>query len=320
MENVTLGKTDIAISPIGLGCWQFSRGKGLPGRYWGKLSNDTIQEIVAGSVREGINWFDSAEAYGWGRSEEALAQALNACDQQPGDIVVATKWFPLLRTAGSIKKTIDQRLKHLSGFPIDLHQVHFPASISSIKAQMNAMADLEIEGKIRSIGVSNFSASQMRRAHAALRVRGCLLAGNQVRYSLLDRGIERNGVLETAKELGITIIAYSPLAQGVLSGKYHENPDLIRKRPGPRKYLPSFKRKGLQKTAPLVEELKRVASAHQATPSQVALNWLIRFHGTTVVAIPGAYTAQQALDNAGAMKIHLTREELERLHELSNRL
>jgi aryl-alcohol dehydrogenase-like predicted oxidoreductase len=138
-----------------------------------------------------------------------------------------------------------------------------------------------------------------------------------VRYSLLDRGIERNGVLDTAKELGITIIAYSPLAQGILSGKYHAEPDSIKQRAGPRKHMSRFKRKGLEQSAPLVEELKRIASAHDATPSQVALHWLLRFHGSTVVAIPGAYTAEQARENAGAMKLELSQEELHRIHEIS---
>jgi aryl-alcohol dehydrogenase-like predicted oxidoreductase len=320
MENVSLGKTDMQVSPIGLGCWQFSRTKRLPGSFWGILDAAQIREIVSVSLEEGINWFDTAEAYGWGNSEKSTADALKACGIEPGEIIVATKWFPFLRWAGSIKKTIDKRLKHLASFPIDLHQIHFPASFSSIKKQMNAMADLQAEGKIRSIGVSNFSASRMRRAQAALEARGMALVSNQVRYSLLDRGIERNGSLDTAKELGVTIIAYSPLAQGILSGKYHADPDLIKQRVGPRKHMSRFKRKGLEKSAPLVKELKRIASSHDATPSQVALNWLIRFHGSVVVVIPGAYTTEQARENAGAMKLELSQEELKRLHEISKDL
>jgi aryl-alcohol dehydrogenase-like predicted oxidoreductase len=317
MENVGLGKTDMRVSPIGLGCWQFSRAKRLPGGFWGILEPGEIQEIVSVSLDEGINWFDTAEAYGWGNSEESTTEALTSCGIEPGQVVVATKWFPLLRWAGSIKKTLSKRLKHLSPFPIDLHQIHFPASFSSLKKQVSAMADLQSEGKIRSVGVSNFSASQMRQAHAVLEARGTALVSNQVRYSLLDRGIERNGVLDTAKELGVTIIAYSPLAQGILSGKYHSDPDSIQQRAGPRKHMSRFKRKGLEKSAPLIDELKRIALVHDATPSQVALSWLLQFHGSTVVAIPGAYTSEQARENAGAMKLELSREELERIHEVS---
>jgi aryl-alcohol dehydrogenase-like predicted oxidoreductase len=320
MEKVGLGKTDLQVSPIGLGCWQFSRAKRLPGGFWGILTTQRIREIVSVSLEEGINWLDTAEAYGWGNSEESTADALKSSGSRPGDVIIATKWFPLLRWAGSIKKTIDKRLEYLAPFPIDLHQIHFPGSFSSIKKQMNAMADLQEEGKIGSIGVSNFSASQMRQAHGALEARGMALVSNQVRYSLLDRRIERTGTLDAAKELGITIIAYSPLAQGILSGKYHDDPDLIKKRAGPRKHMARFKRKGLQRSAPLVTELRRIASEHDATPSQVALNWLLRFHGSTVVAIPGAYATEQARENAGAMKLELSREELNRLDEISSDL
>ncbi len=320
MDRVRLGKTDIEVSAIGLGCWQFSKGKGMVGRYWGKLDNEPIRESVSVSLREGVNWFDTAEAYGWGKSEAALADALKANGVNPGDVIVATKWFPFLKRAASIKKTIDTRLAHLSGFPIDLHQIHFPASISTIKRQMRAMADIQKEGKIRSIGVSNFSAGQMRKAHRAIGDLGGMLVSNQVRYSLLDRRIEKNGILDTATELGITIIAYSPLAQGILSGKYHDDPDLIKKRSGPRRHMPSFKKKGLARTAPLIDELKRVASSHGVTSSQVALNWLVHFHGNTVVAIPGAYSPEQARENAGAMKFQLSQNELSRLDELSRDL
>jgi aryl-alcohol dehydrogenase-like predicted oxidoreductase len=320
MENVRLGRTDMQVSPIGLGCWQFSRAKRLPGGFWGILTTRKIRQIVSVSLEEGINWLDTAEAYGWGNSEESTADALKASGIEPGDVVVATKWFPFLRWAGSIKRTIDKRLKYLDPFPIDLHQVHFPASFSSIKKQMNAMADLQEAGKIRSIGVSNFSMSQMRQAHAALEKRGMALVSNQVRYSLLDRRIERTGTMDAAKELGITIIAYSPLAQGILSGKYHADPELIKLRVGPRKHMSRFKRKGLKKSAPLVDELRQIASDHDATPSQVALNWLLGFHGSTVVAIPGAYTVEQARENAGAMKLELSQEELNRLHEISRDL
>jgi len=107
------------------------------------------------------------------------------------------------------------------------------------------------------------------------------------------------------------------LAQGILSGKYHDDADLIKKRSGPRKHMGRFKRRGLRKTAPLIEELRRIAMSHGVTPSQVALNWLLLFHGSTVVIIPGAYSAEQSRENAGAMKLKLTEEELKRLDELS---
>jgi aryl-alcohol dehydrogenase-like predicted oxidoreductase len=312
-----LGRTAIEVTPVGLGCWQFSSGQGMAGRYWETLAQPVMNEIVRVSLEGGINWFDTAEMYGNGASERALAAALAAAGKANGDVVVATKWFPLFRTARSIKATIDTRLGCLAPYGIDLHQVHQPVGFSSVEAEMAAMADLVAEEKIRSVGVSNFNAARMRRAHAALSARGLALASNQVRYSLLDRRIESNGTVAAAKELGVTIIAYSPLAQGLLSGRYHEDPGYVGKRPGPRKLMGSFRSKGLERSRPLVEELRKIAAARGATASQVALAWLCGFHGDTVVVIPGASRPRQAQENLGAMDLALSKREIERIDELS---
>jgi aryl-alcohol dehydrogenase-like predicted oxidoreductase len=319
MHPRKLGRSDIEISPLGLGCWQFSEGRGLVGGFWEALPPSTVEEIIDASIRGGINWFDTAEAYGNGRSEQALAAALTRLGKKPGDVVVATKWMPFPRFASSIGATIGTRLSSLSPFGIDLHQIHQPYSLATIDAEAEAMAKLVHEGKIKTVGVSNFSARQMRAMHAALARRGVALVSNQMPYSLLRRGIESNGVLAAAKELGITLIAYSPLAQGLLSGKFHEDPSLIKGRVGPRKYLPGFRARGLEKSRPLIEELKKIALAHGATPSQVALNWLVSFHGDTVVAIPGASKRRQAEENTGTMDFTLTPDELRRIDELSQR-
>ncbi len=313
----SLGKTDIRITPIGLGCWQFSEGFGLVGGFWEALPQETVNEIVAASLEGGINWFDTAEAYGNGRSERALSRALQASGKKGGEVVVATKWMPVGRTARSIKRTIGARLAALSPYPIDLHQVHQPFGLSRVQTEMNALADLVAEMKIRAVGISNFGAARMRRAHAALAARGLPLASNQVKYSLLDRRIEKNGVLAAAKELGVTIIAYSPLEQGLLSGKFHDDPGLIKKSPGPRKWMPAFRARGLARSRPLVDELKKIAAAHGVTASQVALAWLLTFHGDAVVAIPGASRRRHVEENVGAMKLSLSALELRRIDELS---
>ena len=312
-----LGYSDIKISPIGLGCWQFSEGRGLVGGFWPALPQETANQIVAASLVAGINWFDTAEAYGRGRSEIALAAALKAAGRTNGDVVVATKWWPMFRTARSIKATIGRRRACLAPFAIDLYQVHQPFAFASVEAQMNAMADLVADKAIRTVGVSNFTAEKMRAAHAVLAARGVPLVSNQMRYSLLDRRIESNGVLAAASELGITIIAYSPLAQGLLTGKFHKDPNLVRSRPGPRKWMAGFRRDGLELSRPVVTAVGEIAASHGATPSQVALNWLVRFHGETVVAIPGATSVRQAEENAGALDFELTAAELARLDELS---
>ncbi len=312
-----LGRTDIPISAVGLGCWQFSQGGGTLGRFWPVLPQETVDRIVSVSLAGGVTWFDTAEAYGKGRSESALASALTAAGKRDGEVVIATKWTPVLRTAGSIRSTIAARLENLAPFGIDLHQIHHPFSLSPIAAQMHAMADLVEAGKIRSVGVSNFSAPAMRVAHRVLASRGIPLVANQVRYSLAYRRVETDGVLETARELGITIIAFSPLAQGILTGKFHKDPALLRSQPGPRRWLNRIRHGSLAKSRPLAVVVEDIARAHGATPAQIALHWLVRAHGDLVVAIPGATTPEQAWENAGAMKLRLDEAGMARLDEAS---
>ncbi len=311
MEIRRLGSSDIRITPIGLGCWQFSGGEGMAGRYWPALDRATTRAIVGAALDGGINWFDTAEAYGNGNSERALSDALRHAGVEPGQVEVATKWMPFFRTAGSVGRTIDERIRCLSPYPIDLHQVHNPHGIlSTQRSVMNAMADLVDRGLVGAVGVSNYSEKKMRRAHRHLAERGIPLVSNQVSYSLLDRRIERNGVLEAAKELGITIVAYSPLAQGILTGKFHENPSLIKDRGGPRRWLRDFRKKGLEKSRPLIDVLRRVALKYDATPGQVALQWLVRAHSDTVVAIPGASTVEQAEQNGRCLEFELTESDI----------
>ena len=287
------------------------------GGYWPALPQETANAIVAESLAGGINWFDTAEIYGRGVSETTLAAALKAAGRKNRDVVVATKWWPLFRTAATIPATLPERLARLAPFGIDLLQVHQPFSFSSVAAQMEAMADLATAKKIGSVGVSNFSEGKLRAAHRVLAGRGIPLVSNQMPYSLLDRRIETRGIVAAAKELGITLIAYSPLAQRLLSGKFHREPELIRSRPGPRKRLPKFGRRGLERSRPVVEALEAIGRRRGVTASQVALNWLIQFHGETMVAIPGATSVAQARENTGAMAFRLDDDEMARLDALS---
>lgn len=305
----SLGKSGLMITPIGQGCWQFSKKQNLAGKVWPALEDNVIDQIVKASLDGGINWFDTAEVYGNGASERALSRSLKANGIQPGDVRVATKWWPMFRFASNINKTIDERLDALSPFPIDLYQVHQPWGFSGERAEMKAMARLLKENKICNIGVSNFSASKMRSAWEALQKQGISLVSNQVRYNLLDRSIESNGTLQTAKELGITIIAYSPLAQGMVTGKFHNNSELL-KNVGMRKHTSFFKPSGIEKSRPLVESVRDLALKYGVSPSQIALNWLINFHGETVVAIPGATRESHARENTGAMGFRLSDDDL----------
>ena len=163
MTERRLGRTEIEITPIGLGTSQFSEGRTIHRLIWSRIDPHVTDEIVTAVLADGINWFDAAEAYGGGRSERALARVLAAGGKRQGDVVIATKWQPVLRRAGSIRRTIDRRLENLSPFGIDLHRDHNPASFFSIEAEMEAMADVVRHGKRRAVGVSNFSAERMRR-------------------------------------------------------------------------------------------------------------------------------------------------------------
>jgi len=309
-----LGNTDIQVSPIGLGVMEFSGGGGLLGFAFPVIQQGEKNAIIKSALEGGINWFDTAEMYGSGVSEQSLATGLREAGASDDEVVIANKWFPLFRTAANIRKTIDERLAYLDGYSIDNYMVHQPWSFSSPEAEMQAMADLVEAGKIHSVGVSNFSADRMRRAHESLQKQGLPLAVNQVHYSLLNRDIETNGVLDAARELGITIISYTPLESGLLTGKYHMDPDLLDQKPFFRRW--NLRRK-LESTRTLIDALKESAEGYDATIAQVALNWLIHFQGELVVTIPGATDVKQVRENAGAMAFKLSGEELDRLDKLS---
>ena len=314
IKTQQLGTTEIQITPIGLGVMQFSGGKGVFKFMFPDLSQQDKNAIVKTSIDGGINWFDTAEMYGMGKSEQSLATALKENGTKDDDVLIATKWSPFFRTAGHISRSIGTRQCFLDGYSIDLYQIHQPYSFSSPEVEMEAMADLVEAGKIRAVGVSNFSAERMRRSHAALQKRGLSLASNQVQYSLWDRSIEHNGILESAKELGITIIAWGPLASGLLTGKFHQDPDMLSQTPLGRRTL---LRTRIEKSRPLVNVLFEIGEKYDVTPAQVALNWLINFHDETVVAIPGASKVEHAEESAGAIQFTLSEEELERLDVVS---
>ncbi len=311
-----LGRTEIEITPIGLGTWQLAGGSGLDKLVWQGVSDQETNEIVRTALAGGINWFDTAEAYGMGRSERRLALALRAAGASDEDVLIATKWMPLMRTAGSLSANIEHRKECLSPYSVGLLQIHQPIALSTIKAQMEALAGLVDQGMVRAVGISNFPAPMMRRAHAWLSARGIPLASNQVKVSLLNRHIETNGVLKAAKELGVTIIAWSPLDMGMLTGKFHQDPDLLKNRPAGRRVVLRVR---LERSRELVRALEEIAAANGVTPAVVALSWLVNFYGETVVAIPGASKVSQAEQNLTANELRLSPREMGRLDELSSR-
>jgi aryl-alcohol dehydrogenase-like predicted oxidoreductase len=310
-----LGKTAIEVTPIGLGMMEFAGGGGLLGAAFPKINQADKNAIVLAGLQGGINWFDTAELYGLGISESSLAAALKAAGIGIGEVVVATKWWPLFRTARNIPRTIDKRLRFLDGYSIGLYMIHQPFSFSTPEAEMDAMAELVKKGFIRSVGVSNFNPDRMRRAHLRLQEHGLSLAVNQVHYSLLNRSIEKDGTLALARELGVTIIAYTPLEFGLLSGKYHKQPELLSQKPY---HWRVRLQAGIAKSRELVAALENIAKQYDATPAQVALNWVIHAQGEIVVTIPGVTKVSQARENAGAMNFTITSIEIEQLNNLTS--
>ncbi|MGT2749534.1 aldo/keto reductase [Streptococcus orisasini] len=321
MENLRpLGHSNLLLSPIGLGTWQFSnQGK----NWWRSVSSHLVYDIIKASLQGGINWLDTAEYYGHGNSEKFIGNTLKLLEKKDSlteTIYIADKWFPLLRSAKTIAQTFSDRLSNLQRPFIDLYQIHHPTSISSLKKQAEALANLQEKGLIKAIGVSNFSAHQMAKTDDLLKSFGLRLASNQVKYNLLHRKPERNGVLDVAKERGISLIAYSLLQQGVLTGRFHAEPDSIKKLSILRRLNSGLSSRNLKKTQPLINLLQKLADKYNKTPAQISLNWLIHAHGSTVFAIPGASTLKQAKSNLEAQNFRLIEADLQKLSEISDRL
>jgi aryl-alcohol dehydrogenase-like predicted oxidoreductase len=288
------------VSPIGLGTWQW--GDYFVWRYGQGYSEPDLHEAFHLSLKAGISFFDTAEIYGRGRSEKLLGKFL---PEASGPVVVATKFMPLpwRLHKGALKAALRASLKRLRLERVDLYQVHWPFPPRAVEVWADALADVVEAGLARAVGVSNYSADQMSRAHEVLARRGVMLASNQVEYNLINRRVERNGVLDRCRELGVTLIAYSPLAKGLLSGKYTpENPP-----PGLRRRL--FHPADLEAIQPLIGLMREIGRP----PCQVALNWLV---SQGVIPIPGAKNARQAADNAAALGWRLTAEESLRLAHL----
>ncbi len=307
-DRVTLGRTDLRVSALGIGTWAW--GDRIFWGYGGGYDETHLQEAFRATLDAGVNLFDTAEIYGFHASEKLLGRFMREANAR-ASLVIATKFFPMpwrLRRK-DLLAALRGSVRRLQVEQVDLYQMHWPSPLSSIQKQADALGDAVESGLARTVGVSNYSLPQMARAYEALERRAIALASNQVDYSLLDRAPERSGLLDACHELGVTLIAYSPLAQGVLTGKYTpENP--LR---GPR--AARYTREFLLRVQPLIELLKTVGQAHGGkTPSQVALNWTM-CKGT--VPIPGVKTEQQARDNTGALGWRLTEAEMRQLDQAS---
>lgn len=307
--RIPLGKTDLQISPLGIGTWQW--GDRMTWGYGqGGYSDEDLRAGFEDSLQAGINFFDTAEVYGSGRSETLLGQYMRASNQP---LVIATKFMPYpwrLRKA-NLKEALLRSLNRLGLDKVDLYQIHWPFPPRPVETWANALADVFQDGLVRAVGVSNFNRDQMRRAYDVLARRGIPLASNQVRYNLFDRQPEKTGLLQDCHELGVTLIAYSPLAQGLLTGKYTpQNP--IRGTRGfqYRRYLGPLQ--------PLIGCMREIGGAHgDKSPAQVALNWVIC---KGALPIPGAKNLRQSHENVGALGWQLTKTEVATLDEAAKRV
>lgn len=310
-QTINLSPQGGAVPALGVGTWAW--GDDLFWSYGKDYTLEDIQAAFQASLDAGVTLFDTAEVYGFGKSETLLGQFIRTTPQA---VTVATKYFPLpwRWSAQAVADALTASLKRLQVDSIALYQVHWPFDFfMGQETLMQALATEVKQGRIQAVGVSNYSAPQMRQAHAYLAEQGVPLAANQVQYSLLHRQIETNGVLQTARDLGVNLLAYCPLAQGLLTGKY--TPASVQKPTGARRLDARFSQQGLLKIQPVVTTLQVMGEAHQRTPAQVALNWLIGQGG--VMPIPGAKTAQQAQQNAGALGWSLTPEEHQQLSQVT---
>ena len=315
-ERVRLGQTDIEVSALGVGTWQWGDR-----RYWGygrEYGEAEVEAAFRASTDAGVNFFDTAELYSFGGSERLLSRFVRGA----GDgVCVATKFmpYPWRWTRHSLINALRGSLERLGLDRVGLYQVHMPFPPRAAETWAATLADAVEAGLTEAVGVSNYRAGQMRQAHEVLAHRGVPLASNQIALSLLDRKAEREGVLDACRELGVTPIAYSPLAQGMLTGKYSSEKQL----PGIRRVSAAVRRAHpksgrARHFETLIGTMREIGEKHGGKmPAQVALNWVIC---KGALPIPGAKNAEQARSNGGALGWRLTDEEVTLLDEESARV
>lgn len=310
MDQIELGKSGVRVSPMGTGTWAWGDSM-----YWGYgkgYGEDDLRQAFDETLETGIDFFDTAEIYGFGKSEKFIGAFAHA-SAAGSKTHIATKFFPLpwRFTAGQVVSALRGSLKRLRMPIVDLYQAHWPSPLISPETVMDGMAQAVENKMTRAVGVSNYDADQVRRAHARLARYGIPLASNQIEYNLLQRNADLDGLRQTCDELGVTVIAYSPLKYGVLTGKYSPTKPLPGARGG------KFNSAYLERVQPLLTELGKIAEKYDKTMPQTALNWVIQ---RGAIPIPGAKNLKQARDNAGALGWTLAPDDMALLDEISLRV
>ncbi len=310
-SRVVFGESTVPTVPLGVGTWAWGDEStwGMGG-YDASLNESTISDAWNTSLDAGVTLFDTAEVYGGGESERIVGKLLAESASRRDDIVIATKFMPSpwkLNVHSALRQALLGSLDRLGIESVDLYQIHGPVSLRSHAVMAEALAAVHQEGLVKAVGVSNYSIREMGSIHAELAGRGIQLASNQIEFSPLRRRPETSGLLEACRRLGVVPLAYSPLGQGRLTGKYSaQNPP-----PGKR----TFSAHPMELVDRVVAELRRIGSIHEdRTPAQVALRWII---SKGAVPIPGAKNAGQAGQNAGALGWGLTEGDIEAIDRVA---
>ncbi|KAL4200543.1 hypothetical protein AMTRI_Chr02g254130 [Amborella trichopoda] len=317
--KVKVGGSELKVTKLGIGAWSWGDTSYWNNFEWDDRKMKAAKAAFNASIDDGVTFFDTAEVYGsrlsFGavNSETLLGRFIKERKVREAevDIAVATKFaaLPWRLGRGSVVSALKESLARLQLPVVELYQLHWPG-IWGNEGYIDGLGDAVEQGLVKAVGVSNYSEKRLREAYNQLKKRGIPLASNQVNYSLIYRAPEENGVKAACDELGITLIAYSPIAQGILTGKYTpENPP---SGPRGRIYTPEF----LTQLGPLLDQIKEIGQKYGKTPTQVALNWLIAQEN--VIPIPGAKNAEQAKEFAGALCWKLSDDEVSKLRSLAS--
>jgi aryl-alcohol dehydrogenase-like predicted oxidoreductase len=310
-ESHTLAGTDLSVPPLGVGTWAWGdKGTWGMGGYDGSLTEQSIREAWDASIDAGVTLFDTAEVYGRGESERIIGRLLAEDPGRASRAVIATKFMPSpwkVNVKSSLLGALRASLDRLGLKKVALYQIHGPISLRSHAALADALAAAHGEGLVDAVGVSNYSPSETRSMAGELEKRGLRLASNQIEFSLLRRAPETSGLLATCAELGVLPLAYSPIGQGRLTGKYSAA--------NPPKGKRTFSAHPMEIIDAVVDELRAIGERHGGKlPSQVALNWIM---AKGAVPIPGAKNRSQAEENAGSMGWSLDGDDLDRLDRVA---
>jgi aryl-alcohol dehydrogenase-like predicted oxidoreductase len=326
MEYRILGKSNLKLSVVSFGAWA------IGGSMWGGTNDDEAIRAIQAAIDLGVTCVDTAAIYGMGHSELLVGKAIEG---RRDKVVVATKcglrwdlqdgqyFFEGLDPEGkprkiyrnlrpeSIRHECESSLQRLGVDCIDLYQCHWPDPTSNLDDAIATMMDLRDQGKIRAIGLSNFTAEMIQQA-----LRKTEIASNQPKYNMLERGVEES-ILPFCLDEGVGVLAYSPMAMGLLTGKVGLDREF--RGDDTRRNRPWFSRENRQRVLDLLAKLRPIADAHNATLGQIAVNWVISQPGVTS-ALVGARNEAQVAENVRASNFHLTQEELAAIRNLVEEL